>query len=58
MRFAIQTIADPQVQKQAIQARQRLYKGGVEEYRQQKAAARRRTREAEQTRDRGEGLER
>ena len=57
MRFAIQTIADPQVQKQAIQARQRLYKGGVEEYRREKGEERRRLREAAQTRDRGEERE-
>ena len=57
MRSAIQTIEDPQVQKKAIQARQRLYKGGVEEYRREKGEERRRERAAAQTRDRGEERE-
>ena len=58
LRFAIKTIEDPQVQKKAIQARQRLYKAGVEEYRAEKGEERRRAREEERNRGRGEGWER
>ena len=55
LRHAINEIADPQAQREAIQARQRLYKAGVQEYRAERVEAElQRRREAE----RDEGLER
>ena len=55
LRHAINEIADPQAQRAAIQARQRLYKAGVQEYRaERQEAERQRRREAE----RDEGVER
>ena len=49
LRFAINRIKDPQAKREAIQARQTLYRDGVKEYREQR-------REAE--RQRGQGAER
>lgn len=55
LRFAINEIEDPQGKRAAIQARQRLYKAGVQEYRaERREAERQRRREAE----RDEGVER
>ena len=55
LRHAIKEIADPQAKRAAIQARQRLYKAGVQAYRAERVEAElQRRREAE----RDEGLER
>ena len=53
LRFSIQEIEDPQAQKQAIQARQRLYTAGVQEYRQARQAERERERKREREKDTG-----
>ena len=53
LRFSIKEIADPQAQKKAIQARQRLYKAGVQEYRQARQAARDRERGRAREKDTG-----
>ena len=55
LRFAINEIADPQDKRAAIQARQRLYKAGVQEYRAERREADRQRRRAA---ERDEGLER
>ena len=55
LRFAINEIADPQGKREAIQARQRLYKAGVKEYREERREAERQRR---QEAERDEGLER
>lgn len=55
LRFSIKEIEDPQAQKEAIQARQRLYKAGVEEYRAEKQEERKRAREQERGRGQDEG---
>lgn len=55
LRFAINDIADPQGKRAAIQARQRLYKAGVQEYR---AARREADRQRRRAAERDEGLER
>ncbi len=53
LRFSIKEIEDPQAQKKAIQARQRLYKAGVQEYRQERQAARDRERGRAREKDTG-----
>ena len=53
LRFSIKEIEDPQAQKQAIQARQRLYKAGVQEYRQARQAEREQERKREREKDTG-----
>lgn len=55
LRHAITEIADPQAKRAAIQARQRLYKAGVQEYREERREAERQRRRAA---ERDEGLER
>ena len=55
LRFAINDIADPQGKRAAIQARQRLYKAGVQEYR---AARREADRQRRRAAERDEGVER
>ena len=58
LRSAINEIKDPhQAQKQAIQARQRLYKAGVEEYRAERLEERKRERERARGREPDEGVE-
>ena len=57
LRFAINRIGDPQAKREAIQARQTLYRDGVKEYRDaRRAAERQRRQEAE--REDGEGRDR
>ena len=55
LRHAITEIADPQAKRAAIQARQRLYKAGVQEYREERREAERQRRRAV---ERDEGVER
>ena len=51
LRATIHEIEDPQAQKEAIQARQRLYREGLQEYREERQEER--AREREQGRDEG-----
>ena len=52
LRFAINRIEDPQAKREAIQARQTLYRDGVKEYRAQRREAERRWRQGA---ERGDG---
>ena len=54
LRFAINRIEDPQAKREAIQARQTLYRDGVKEYREQRREAERQRRQ-ETEREDGEG---
>lgn len=57
LRFAINRIKDPQAKREAIQARQTLYRDGVKEYREQRREAERQRRQ-EAGREGGEGRDR
>lgn len=58
LRATIHEIEDPQAQKEAIQARQRLYREGLQEYREERQEERAREREERREQGRDEGWER